>query len=193
MARIASHQFLGVGHDHFDRSPRLGRQVISHHAVHQRTFAAKIAANRCGIDADLRFSHPDGSRKLGAGNKRRLIGKPDIHFPSGAMDHAGMRLHITLMNRWDVECVLKDLRGLGKARLDIAMCIPHLRYDIWNRWKQPIIALVDKIRNRRMRIPTGVSVHSRRLVAHGFHRVVHGWKRLVFDVDQGQRFFSNIH
>jgi hypothetical protein len=147
MARVPRRQFLERIHHHLDRPAGGTRQVVAKERVHQRSLAAKIAADRDGIEPDAMLRHADGRRHMSARDMKAFIGDPHIDEPVRAdRDEAGMRLDIALMHRGNGEVMFKDLMRRREGVRDIAM--PHLE-------------LRDHVRNRR--------IHTEFAVASGRH------------------------
>jgi hypothetical protein len=143
MARVPRRQFLERIHHHLDRPAGGTRQVAAKERVHQRSLAAKIAADRDGIEPDAMLRHADGRRHMSARDMKAFIGDPHIDEPVRAdRDEAGMRLDIALMHRGNGEVMFKDLMRRREGVRDIAM--PHLE-------------LRDHVRNRRIHTELAVA------------------------------------
>ena len=120
-------------------------------------------------------------------------------LPAGArwvrfdLDNAGMGFDIALVDRRYRKGMGEFSISLSKACFDITVGIEHLRDDIRYVREEAVVAWMDKIWNRWMRVGAGISMHRRGVVLHGLDWVEDRGKLIIFNVDKRECFLGNIH
>ena len=121
MPRRAGNKLFSVLHHHLDRATAAQGEQIADRFVYGSTFAAEVAADGHGIDADSLRGNPESGGHTFFESVRHLVGRPHLHaILIVDPNQTTMRLEKCLMNARDCEGIFNDQIGSRESLGDVS-------------------------------------------------------------------------
>ena len=183
VTRVGGGQFFTVAHDHLDRAAGGFGERVAKRNVHQRSFAAEVAAHRTDLEADFFFRQIEPLGEMRSSDVGTLSRTPDENAPGRFdIDDHGVGLEIAVMHARRGEPLFKNQLRFLKSLRDVAEDRLNVRMDVGNIGQ----------RQTENFVAAQVLVQDRRLGSHGLDRVMDRFHFFIIDDNPVERLFGNL-